>query len=82
MDIYQIEIIEPGAKRLLDDMAELELISILPLDAASDTSSRDRHAEILSFSGSWSDISDADFNEYLTEAKRSGNDIFERDVSL
>ena len=83
MNIYQIEIIEPGAKRLLDDMAELELIAIRPLDdAESDVSALDRHAEIMSFSGTWSDMSETDFNEYLREAKSSGTEMLDRDVSL
>ena len=31
MDTYQIEIIEPGAKKLLDDMANMNLITVRPL---------------------------------------------------
>ncbi|MEQ1605689.1 MAG: hypothetical protein ABL999_12555 [Pyrinomonadaceae bacterium] len=68
MDTYQIEIIEPGAKRLLDDMAELELISILPLNAERDSNSDERRAEIVSLAGTWSEMSEIDFSEYLTEA--------------
>lgn len=32
MDTYQIEIIEPGAKKLLDDMAEMDLITVQPIE--------------------------------------------------
>ena len=82
VDIYQIEIIEPGAKRLLDDMAELDLISIRPLDIATGIDREDRRAEIMSLAGSWGEMSEDDFGEYLSEAKSGGNDIFGRDVSL
>lgn len=32
MDTYQIEIIEPGAKRLLDDLANMNLITVQPFE--------------------------------------------------
>jgi len=80
VDIYQIEIIEPGAKRLLDDMAEMELISIRSIDFGA--RSTDRRDEIVSLAGSWSEMSDGDFREYLAEAKRTGNEMFGRDISL
>lgn len=32
MDTYQIEIIEPKAKKLLDDLANLNLITVQPLE--------------------------------------------------
>lgn len=73
MNIYQIEIIEPGARRLLDDMAELDLISIRPIDATPKINAGDRRAEIMSLAGTWSEMSASDFSEYLNEAKRSGN---------
>ena len=87
MDTYQIEIIEPGAKRLLDDMAELKLITVQEIDVegrndkvvSGDTGGRD---EIMSMAGSWKGMSEGDFEEYLSEAKRSGGEIFDRDVSL
>ncbi len=31
MDTFQIEIIEPGAKRLLDDLAKMNLITVQPM---------------------------------------------------
>jgi len=82
VNIYQIEIIEPGAKRLLDDMAELELISIRPIDSAFDINREDHRAEIMSLAGTWGEMSEDDFSEYLSEAKDSGREIFGRDVSL
>ncbi len=32
MDTYQIEIIEPGAKTLLDDLAKMNLITVQPVE--------------------------------------------------
>ena len=32
MNTYQIEIIEPGAKKLLDDLANMNLIKVQPLE--------------------------------------------------
>ncbi len=32
MDTYQIEIIDPKAKRLLDDLANMNLITVQPLE--------------------------------------------------
>ncbi len=80
VDIFQVEIIQPGAKRLLDEMAEMELISIAPLDL--DRGSEDRRAEIISLAGTWQEMSEDDFKEYLTEAKRSGREMFGREVQL
>ena len=86
MDTYQIEIIEPGAKRLLDDMVEMNLITVQEIDiegrdgnGSGGTGSREA---IMSFAGTWDEMSEADFQEYLSEAKQSGGDIFDRDVSL
>ena len=42
---------------------------------------RNREA-ILSLAGSWSEMSESDFQEYLSEAKRSGGEMFDRDVRL
>lgn len=72
MDIYQIQIIEPGAKRLLDDRAELDLISIRSMDEQSDINPADRCAEIMSLARTWRDMSETDFSEYLSGAKGSG----------
>ena len=33
MDTYQIEIIDPKAKKLLDDLANLNLITVQPLES-------------------------------------------------
>ena len=38
--------------------------------------------EILSLAGAWSDMSEADFEEYLQVAKESGKSLFEREVEL
>lgn len=42
---------------------------------------RNREA-ILSLAGSWNEMSESDFQEYLFEAKRSGGEMFDRDVRL
>jgi hypothetical protein len=38
--------------------------------------------EILSLAGSWSDMNDSDFSEYLKTAKESGQSLFDREVEL
>ena len=37
---------------------------------------------ILSLAGSWNEMSESDFEEYLSEAKRSGREMFAPDVTL
>jgi hypothetical protein len=34
MDIYQVEIIDPGAKKLLEELAKMKLITVQPMDPA------------------------------------------------
>lgn len=86
MDTYQIEIIAPGAKRLLDDMAEMNLITVQEIDVEGGNGNRSREAgtreAIMSFAGTWDEMSEADFQEYLSEAKQTGGKIFDQDVSL
>ncbi len=38
--------------------------------------------EILTFSGSWNDMAEEDFQQYLKEAKSAGEDAFSREVDL
>ena len=38
--------------------------------------------EILSLAGTWSDLSDSDFADFLDKAKESGNEVFERKIDL
>lgn len=85
MDIYQIEIIEPGAKKLLNDMADLDLITVRQIDVEGENYNGDpagQREAIMSLAGSWKGMSDGDFEEYLSEAKRTGGKMFDRDVSL
>ncbi len=63
-------------------MAELVLISIRSLNSEPFGNSDDRRAEIMSFAGAWSDMSESDFGEFLTEAKRSGGEMVGRDYQL
>ncbi len=85
METYHIEILEPGAKKLLDDMAEMDLISVQHIEVEGSNGKpvapgvRDA---IMELAGGWDDMSDGDFQEYLSEAKRSGGEIFGREVSL
>jgi len=85
MDTYQIEIIKPGAKKLLDDMAEMDLITVQQIDVEGQNGNGDpagQREAIMSLAGSWNGMSENDFQEYLSEAKRTGGEMFDRDVSL
>ncbi|MEZ4827622.1 MAG: hypothetical protein R3C61_15265 [Bacteroidia bacterium] len=37
---------------------------------------------ILALAGSWSDMPESDFNDFLNEARESGNQLFGREVEL
>ena len=85
MDTYQIEIIEPRAKKLLDDMADMDLITVQRIDVEGPNGNgvpADRREAIMALAGSWESMSEGDFEEYLSEANRSGGEMFGRDVSL
>ena len=85
MDTYQIEIIDPKAKKLLDDLANLNLIKVQRIDVERPDGNRipvGQREDIMSLAGSWDSMSESDFQEYLSEAKRSGGEMFDRDVSL
>ena len=43
---------------------------------------RHNRSGTLSLAGSWNEMSENDFEEYLSEAKRSGGEMFDRDVTL
>lgn len=84
MDTYQIEIIEPKAKKLLADMAEMDLITVQRIDvegASGNGFPAGQREAVMSLAGSWDGMSENDFQEYLSEAKRSGGEIFDGDVS-
>jgi len=38
--------------------------------------------EILALAGSWSDMSEADFKEFLKAAKENGKSLFDREIEL
>ena len=38
--------------------------------------------KILALAGSWSDMSEEDFQDYLRKAKQAGNELFNREVNL
>ncbi len=78
MDTYQIEIIEPRAKKLLDDMADMDLITVQRIDVEGPNGKGvplDRREDIMSLAGGWDNLSESDFQEFLSEAKRSGGEI-------
>jgi hypothetical protein len=97
MDIYQIEIIDPKAKKLLDDLAKMDLIKIQRLGMEAPGSRRTKgpnrgggqkqtptgqREAIMALAGSWSAMSEADFQEYLAEAKRTRGEMFDLEVRL
>ena len=43
---------------------------------------KQNQAEIMSLAGSWDDMSDQDFEEFLEVAKDTGSELFSRDVEL
>ena len=38
--------------------------------------------KILALAGSWSDMSDEDFQDYLQQAKQTGSELFNREADL
>ncbi len=38
--------------------------------------------QILALAGSWNDWQEEDFQEYLQETKKTGNELFGRDIEL
>ena len=85
MDTYQIEIIEPRAKKLLDDMADMDLITVQRIEVEKPNGNgvrTGRREDIMSLAGSWDEMSENDFQEYLSEAKWSGGEMFDRDDTL
>jgi hypothetical protein len=43
---------------------------------------KNNREEILKFAGSWNDMSDEDFDDYLKEAKNTGAQMFGREIDL
>lgn len=72
MDTYRIEIIDPGAKMLMDDVAKMNLLTVQEIDVEgrndNGPSETGGHEAIMSLTGSWYGMSEGDFQEYLTEA--------------
>ena len=85
MDTYQVEIIKPEAKKMLDNMEDMHLITVRQMDVKGRNGNGvpgNQREAIMSLAGSWAEISENEFQEYLSEAKRSGHEIFDRDFSL
>ena len=44
--------------------------------------SKQNREKILELAGSWSDITDADFNDIMSEIKNDRNEMFNREIEL
>ena len=42
----------------------------------------EKRRAVLNLAGSWSDMSEEDYNEFRREAKKTGNELFSREVDL
>jgi len=89
MDTYQVEIIKPGAKKLLHDMAEMDLITVQQIGVGGGngntdqtTLPADRREAVMALAGSWGSMSENDFQQYLHEAKKAAGEMFDRDIKL
>jgi hypothetical protein len=52
--------------------------SLQPNTKKSETTSK----KILSFAGSFDDMSENDYNDFLIQTKETRNDLFDRDINL
>lgn len=59
-----------------------DLYSIIHSLRANTKKSDETSKQILSFAGSFSDMSEKDYDEFLQQTKQSRNDLFDRDFSL
>lgn len=59
-----------------------DLYSIIHSLQANTKKSDKRSKEILSFAGTFGDMSENDYNDFLRQVKQTRNDLFDRDVNL
>ncbi len=76
MDTYQIEILEPRAKKLLDDMADMDLITVQPLENGAKTKSKGSIRELFG-KGKSGDPNGSDNNRIDADLARSYLDTHE-----
>lgn len=72
----------------------LQKLSIIPVDYLQQVddfllqlgeelqSKEDNKLEILSLAGAWQDMPEEEFDDYLRQAKKSGDEAFGRDIIL
>ena len=77
----EAEIGPDGTVTLLEPV-EVKTRSRALVTVLGNGASRDNSEAILALAGSWDEMSERDFQEYLSEAKRSGGEMFGRDVKL
>jgi hypothetical protein len=59
-----------------------DLYSIIHSLQANTKKSDKRSKEILSFAGTFGDMPENDYNDFLRQVKQTRNDLFDRDVDL
>lgn len=59
-----------------------DLYSIIRSFGANTKKSASSSKEILSFAGSFSDMTNNDYQEFVEQTKQTRNNLFERDVNL
>lgn len=59
-----------------------DLYSIIHSLQANTKKSDKRSKEVLSFAGTFGDMSENDYNDFLRQVKQTRNDLFDRDVNL
>lgn len=79
---------EQTYQSVLFKLSRVPVESLAQIDAylenlMSETQKQRHNREaILALAGSWNEMSESDFEEYLSEAKRSGGEMFNHDVTL
>lgn len=79
---------EQTYQSVLFKLSRVPVGSLAQIDAflenfMSETQTKRQNREaILALAGSWNEMSESDFAEYLSEAKRSGGEMFSRDITL
>lgn len=72
--------IRPDGTITLLEPVEVKTKSRALVTVLENGSSIDNRKAIMTMAGSWDEMSESDFQEYLSEAKRSGGEMFGRDV--
>ena len=59
-----------------------DLYSIIHSLRANTKKSDKKSRKILSFAGSFSDLSESDYNDFRNQTRETRNDLFDRDTSI